>query len=256
MSSINYSATKCDEETPSEPGSYRLEDIRRTYPITREELLKREADIRREVEEQVRAEIRREMEQKQRAEQELQRQLAKQKQKEREEQKQLDELHTAIRIAERMESKVPAVILSSYDGLIASGHTLLIWTHFGTGDMYAIVTNKGVFRHVRHILRVDGQTPIYEELICPMYTFTKPLDIKQSMMMLNLSAALHSRKLNGMIFGASLNRGYGMDPKMFESVIRLIPGSYSNGSWKQLDGFFGAYINEETMEIMAGPPTM
>ena len=89
-----------------------------------------------------------------------------------------------------------------------------------------------------------------------MYTFTKPLDLKQSMMMLNLSAAMYNCKLNGMIFGTQRNQGYAMDPKKFESVIRLIPGSYSNGSWKQLDGFFGAYINEETMEIMGGAPPM
>jgi len=38
--------------------------------------------------------------------------------------------------------------------------------------------------------------------------------------------------------------------KKFESVIRLIPGSYQNSDWKQLDGFFGLYYNEKTMEFM------
>ena len=239
---MSNSTTKCDEEMPSEPGFYRLEDIQRTSPMMHEELLKREAEIRREIEEQVRSEIRREMEQKQHSEHVIQ--------------KQLDELHTAIRRNDRMDSKLPASILSAYDGLGTSGHTLLIWTNFGTGDMYVIVTNKGVFRHIRHVSRMDGITPIYEEYICPMYTFTKPLDMKQSIMMLNLCAAMYNCKLNGMMHGTVRNECYSMDPKKFESVIRLIPGSYSNGAWKQLDGFFGAYINEETMEIMGGAPPM
>ena len=42
--------------------------------------------------------------------------------------------------------------------------------------------------------------------------------------------------------------------KKFESVIRLIPGSYNNGSWRQLDGFFGMYFNEDTMEVSEMPP--
>lgn len=42
--------------------------------------------------------------------------------------------------------------------------------------------------------------------------------------------------------------------KKFESVIRLIPGSYKNGDWKQLDGFFGMYFNETTMEVSEIPP--
>lgn len=42
--------------------------------------------------------------------------------------------------------------------------------------------------------------------------------------------------------------------RKFESVIRLIPGSYKNGDWKQLDGFFGMYFNETTMEVSEVPP--
>jgi len=42
--------------------------------------------------------------------------------------------------------------------------------------------------------------------------------------------------------------------KKFESVIRLIPGNYTNGRWRQLDGFFGMYFNEDTMEVSEMPP--
>lgn len=42
--------------------------------------------------------------------------------------------------------------------------------------------------------------------------------------------------------------------KKFESVVRIIPGSYQNGDWRQLDGFFGMYYNENTMEVSEYPP--
>jgi hypothetical protein len=45
--------------------------------------------------------------------------------------------------------------------------------------------------------------------------------------------------------------------KKFESVIRLIPGSYKNSDWRQLDGFFGMYFNETTMEVsQVAPPSL
>jgi len=39
-----------------------------------------------------------------------------------------------------------------------------------------------------------------------------------------------------------------------ESIIRIVPGSYQNGLWKQLDGFFGIYFHELTMELSELPP--
>ena len=40
----------------------------------------------------------------------------------------------------------------------------------------------------------------------------------------------------------------------FDSVLRLIPGSYRNGPWRPLDGLLGVYFNEETAELHVGPP--
>ena len=51
-----------DQETPVEPGCYRLEDIQIKNPMTRVELMKRGEDIRRKVEKQYCEDIRREME--------------------------------------------------------------------------------------------------------------------------------------------------------------------------------------------------
>ena len=37
----------------------------------------------------------------------------------------------------------------------------------------------------------------------------------------------------------------------FQTIVRLIPGSYKNGPWRPLDGFFGPYLNEDTLEIIS-----
>jgi len=44
--------------------------------------------------------------------------------------------------------------------------------------------------------------------------------------------------------------------KKFEQVIRLISGSYQNGDWVALGGFFGMYFNTKTLELSEGPPPM
>lgn len=44
--------------------------------------------------------------------------------------------------------------------------------------------------------------------------------------------------------------------KKFESVLRLIPGGYSNGKWQQLDGIFGMYYNPETNKLSDIPPEL
>lgn len=40
----------------------------------------------------------------------------------------------------------------------------------------------------------------------------------------------------------------------FQTIVRLIPGHYKNGPWRPLDGFFGPYLNEETLEIISLVP--
>ena len=228
-------------------------------PVLNEATLRRKMEekirdeIQREIELKLRAEIRREMEQKQRVEQELQRQLAEQKQKELEEQKELDTFHAHIRKVDILD-RFGTSRISKYDTLVASGHTLLIGFARSNIPGVTMVTNKGVF------IDTNGNSDI-----CPLYTFTNPLDMKQSQMILQLSAAMWNCKLTDLLQYKPEHQDYtgpkrsghcDMDHKKFESIIRLIPGSYSNGAWKQLDGFFGAYINEETMEIMGGAPPM
>jgi hypothetical protein len=44
------------------------------------------------------------------------------------------------------------------------------------------------------------------------------------------------------------------DRHVFEEYVRLIPGSYKNGSWRQIGGFYGVYINDYTKKVLTYPP--
>lgn len=65
-----------------------------------------------------------------------------------------------------------------------------------------------------------------------------------------------------MLFGASITHTPHRTPvpsgllTTFDSVLRLIPGSYRNGPWRPLDGLLGMYYNQETSELHVGPPPM
>jgi len=72
-----------------------------------------------------------------------------------------------------------------------------------------------------------------------LYSFMNPLNI------------VHAKLVLSLIKG-DLNNFHNL--KNLELTLRLIPGSYKNGSWRQLDGFFGMYINEITMEVSELPP--
>lgn len=113
--------------------------------------------------------------------------------------------------------------------------------------------------------------------LTPLYTFSQPLTIKQLRMLrsfLDMETIEIPNNLSGQQYRLMKNLlceylaiqnspGYGGQTifirntelrKKFESVLRLIPGSYQNGPWRQLDGFFGMYFNEETMEVTEIPP--
>jgi len=94
----------CEKETPVEPGCYRLEDIQRKTPMTHEEIVKRQSEIRHEVEEQVRAQIRREVEEQVRAECEVEEQVRAQIRREVEEQVRA-EIHHLMKETMRAEIK-------------------------------------------------------------------------------------------------------------------------------------------------------
>ena len=110
-----------------------------------------------------------------------------------------------------------------------------------------VITNKNVLGLFPQ-KRMDGSDDYV--IICLLYSFTSPLNLKQLHMFLNVI------QYNP----GNIKHGYNLiiarSPKRIESIIRSIPGKYSNGHWKQLDGFFGVYLNEDTLEVCAVPPSI
>ena len=122
----------------------------------------------------------------------------------------------------------------------------------------------------RHIYRVIGfggygqpESVFTVKYLSKVYTFNTQLTLKQVRMIdttINYKDDYVVRPIGSRVSDRISNPMGGqskcdMDArKKFESVIRLIPGSYKNGDWRQLDGFFGMYFNETTMEVSEMPP--
>lgn len=97
-------------------------------------------------------------------------------------------------------------------------------------------------------------------LICPIYLFHETLTETQLKILDQLTNFSLGNKLPIISLhkiDTPLKKGWVQKYKpgdesscrRFESILRLIPGTYHNGAWKQLDGFFGVYYNEETHEL-------
>lgn len=128
-----------------------------------------------------------------------------------------------------------------------------------------IITNRNVYFLRFHRDSTEAQTahgPCYTSgLRCSsLYTFDKPLSAKQTKMLsiLNSNPTYHdsciTRSASSILQNMSTSSIINDTLKKFESIIRLIPGGYKNGDWRQLDGFFGMYYNETTMEVSEVPP--
>ena len=99
-----------------------------------------------------------------------------------------------------------------------------------------------------------------------LYSFANPLNLAQAKLLSSImkvpkedeyclvASSIWQRVSYALRDGAGYVRTHLQGMKNFESIIRLIPGGYKNGDWKQLDGFFGMYFNETTMEVSEIPP--
>lgn len=125
-------------------------------------------------------------------------------------------------------------------------------------QLYGAITSHGLYFFVG----------LYSKsYFSPIYMFDKNLD-KRDLTIIDQYLQLHKQ----FMYSNPYNPGgiqlffehddmyrdvkFVLGSKKFESIIRLIPGSYKNGKWKQLDGFFGMYFNEETLEISNTPPPL
>jgi len=353
MAALKCTVTSCNEETPVEPGCYRLEDIQRATPLTREELMKRGEDstmaqpyvfhVISEITPSAYSETPRDdlvaelakmkamMEQmrldKERLEMDAKRYEMEAKRKEEEEadalrkiqeqelavkeKKELDVVFSLFRNRNPMWSNSETTMEYLWKNageeeskflrsLEASGETILL-AHVDT-HVLKCPSNGGSPSHKRGVLRFVltnchlydcmykwVKNPILKCDYCnidtcvflktgtfyasKLYSFTNPLQIAHAKILTSIMTAptmgggpaypcqslltrieyvLCSQRDRFVSGGTSVSDAL----KKFESIIRLIPGSYKNGNWRQLDGFFGMYFNEETMEVSEVPPPL
>jgi hypothetical protein len=199
---------------------------------------------------------------------------------EKEEARELEEIHKKLDVGLQRyhenygvrKSATGAADQKVLEQLKASGEIILYIVvgskDTGTGCLTTIdiiITNRNVYSLRFHRDSKEANTgygPCYTSgLRCSsLYTFDKPLNAKQTKMLsiLNSSPAYHdsciTRSASSILQNMSTSSILNETLKKFESVICLIPGSYKNGNWRQLDGFFGMYFNEETMEVSEVPP--
>jgi hypothetical protein len=124
-------------------------------------------------------------------------------------------------------------------------HEVILFYHgsFSTSDYrYRLVvfTKKNIYR----IVSVNE----LDIFLCPLYTFSNELDVKSLTILKNIKS---TTSLN--IVDTSINISNPFQVST-EKAIRMIPGSYQFRPWKELNGFFGSYFNEETFEISTSPP--
>ena len=112
------------------------------------------------------------------------------------------------------------------------------YVHHWISSQSLYITPKGLFTY-----------NLTTNLWCPMYLFNKQLCAKDIHILRQIEGMIQ-----GIIFHGGWKQGYPMSLSNLEAVIRLIPGSYKNGDWKQLNGIFGMYFNETTMEVTQIPP--
>jgi hypothetical protein len=157
----------------------------------------------------------------------------------------------------------------SYGGLVGffreidkSGENLIQILSSSQGECFQYIHD--IIITDRHIYRVIGfggygqpEAVFTVKYLSKVYTFNTQLTLQQ-VRMIDTTINYKDNYVKQSIGSRVLDRIYGkcdMDArKKFESIIRLIPGSYKNGDWRQLDGFFGMYFNETTMEVSEMPP--
>lgn len=140
-----------------------------------------------------------------------------------------------------------------------------------TRGLGLIITNHHVYAvcYDRDIKFEEGFTVENKSTIfhtSTLYSFSEPLNVQHAKLLSGILKGYsnkygpHRLSLWDRVASASMLYPIGMQAdwidsaKKFESILRLIPGSYKNGNWRQLDGFFGMYFNETTVELSEVPP--
>lgn len=173
---------------------------------------------------------------------------------------QQEEIHELAEILKRLHERYMQSYLDSLDhksrALLTSlsQHETVLFYSRHTCLVTYIITNKNIYRvWYKHSSPICG----------PLYTFDTTLTKKQILFL--EKSILTSCSGAGAFLETMSQYQYSGNPGLyreasapnkFESIVRLIPGSYQNGDWRQLDGFFGMYYNETTMDVSEYPPSL
>jgi len=153
---------------------------------------------------------------------------------------------------------VQPVLDALQDGI--DRHTILFLIGNDHSIPFGIITN-------RHVFRVKWNEKLY---LCPMYTFRHPLDEKGIRNILqiykepvlaphdpwrtSIMKEMMSRNDDNPLYQLYRDPRFANASKSFEFIIRTIPGSYQNGDWRQLHGFFGMYYRLPHSDLSDCPP--
>lgn len=174
--------------------------------------------------------------------------ILRKEQEEREEQKQLEELYKPYRAAmERNRigymSSSSSVLKNSVDIHTARNEVILRELHIDNKCSVFSITNTGLYCY-RQIYKPILKNEFYNCI--PVYVFTEPLSLKYAKLLHNSVAQGNPSSINSVSSGNFY--------RDIDSILRLIPGSYKNGNWRQLDESFGMYYNDVTNELSDLPP--
>lgn len=121
-----------------------------------------------------------------------------------------------------------------------------------------ILTDRTWYRHTFTIAS-DSQplsTVDVPSHLFPLYTFDQPLTIETAIMLTykGISEILLSiQPLFTNDWDGSFSYPFSRN---LDTFFRLIPGSYKNGTWKQLNGIDGLYMNDVKRECRMYPPSL
>jgi hypothetical protein len=148
--------------------------------------------------------------------------------------------------------------------LEAAGETLLLvnlaQSRYGHWDgvtknlwsVSIILTNRHLYQlQYKPIEKIPASDEFYSS---KLYSFANPLNLAQAKLLSSIVTLGIWSRVECEMRDSSHTHAHMKFMKNFETIIRLIPGGYKNGDWKQLDGFFGMYFNEIAMEVSKMPP--
>jgi hypothetical protein len=132
-------------------------------------------------------------------------------------------------------------------------------------ETYTAVYTSKLFISAKHVFAYSRGAGLDMDFH-PVYTFQTELATKDMRLLDRLFCVEGDCDNKPLVYSSEFGGNHPIERRMckggvnvwrkFESIIRLIPGSYQNGDWRQLDGFFGMYFNETTMEVSEVPPPL